>query len=209
MNPRAGSRNVAALGGWLWPGPRSEFPTLSVRTPRPPVPRVLVVCSPGGASGGAGQLWPPAYARHPRSLGVVSTLGAPLGLHSQHQHWVPSRCCLACPGQHRGHPLGTPVPSFSRCSVSRLSDNPMESYHPAQPGSGRGPGRSQRDLGAGPAGSQELIIGTQELERGPGSGDISEQGVCLVPTGGPAARCRWWPESASANRTRGQRFGQK
>lgn len=49
----------------------------------------------------------------------------------------------------------------------------------------RGPGRSRHDLGAGPAGSQERIIGTQELGDGPKVGRHfwagSLPGAC------------WWP----------------
>lgn len=57
----------------------SEFPTLSMRTPRPLVPRVLVVCSPEGASGGAGAALAPGLSRASMELGGSFYPGSPTG----------------------------------------------------------------------------------------------------------------------------------
>lgn len=57
----------------------SEFPTLSMRTPRPLVPRVLVVCSPEGASGGAGAALAPGLSRASMELGGSFCPGSPTG----------------------------------------------------------------------------------------------------------------------------------
>lgn len=37
-------------------------------------------------------------------------------------------------------------------------------------------------------GDRSESLGPRSWERGPGLGDVSEQGICLVPAGGPAAR---------------------